>query len=99
MSMSYNLLENYSIGKLREYDIAHIEEHLIVSLTDIVISNGDFQWIENLNSDLAKKSLSFVILSENLSYEMLPEKVNLCPTIEEAIDLIEFEEIQRDLGL
>lgn len=99
MSMSYNLLENYSIGKLREYDIAHIEEHLIVSLTDIVISNDDIQWIENLNSDLAKKSLSFVILSENLSYEMLPEKVNLCPTIEEAIDLIEFEEIQRDLGL
>jgi hypothetical protein len=99
MSMSHKLLENYSIGKLREYDIAHIEEHLIVSLTDIVISNDDFQWIENLNSDLAKKSLSFVILSENLSYEMLPEKVNLCPTIEEAIDLIEFEEIQRDLGL
>jgi hypothetical protein len=99
MSMSYKLLENYCIGKLREYDIAHIEEHLIVSLTDIVISNDDFQWIENLNSDLAKKSLSFVILSENLSYEMLPEKVNLCPTIEEAIDLIEFEEIQRDLGL
>lgn len=99
MSMSYRLLENYSIGKLREYDIAHIEEHLIVSLTDIVITNDDFQWIENLNSDLAKKSLSFVILSENLSYEMLPEKVNLCPTIEEAIDLIEFEEIQRDLGL
>ena len=99
MSMSYKLLKNYSIGKLREYDIAHIEEHLIVSLTDIVISNDDFQWIENLNSDLAKKSLSFVILSENLSYEMLPEKVNLCPTIEEAIDLIEFEEIQRDLGL
>ena len=99
MSMSYKLLENYSIGKLREYDIAHIEEHLIVSLTDIVISNDDFQWIENLNSDLAKKSLSFVILSENLSYEMLPDKVNLCPTTEEAIDLIEFEEIQRDLGL
>ena len=70
-----------------------------MSLTDIVISNDDFQWIENLNSDLAKKSFSFVILSENLTYETLPEKVNLCPTIEEAIDLIEFEEIQRDLGL
>ena len=97
--MAYKLLENYSIDKLRGYDIDQLQEHLIVALSDSEINDKDFQWIERVASDLSDKSLSFVILSEKLTYEVLPETVNLCPTLEEAIDLIEFEEIQRDLGL
>ena len=97
--MAYNLLENYSIDKLRGYEIDQIQEHLIVALSDSEVSERDFQWIQNVASDLNDRSLSFVILSEQLTYEVLPETVNLCPTLEEAIDLIEFEEIQRDLGL
>jgi hypothetical protein len=97
--MAYKLLENYSIDKLRGYEIDQIQEHLIVALSDSEVNDRDFQWIENFASDLINRSLSFVILSEKLTYEILPESVNLCPTLEEAIDLIEFEEIQRDLGL
>ena len=97
--MAYKLLENYSIDKLRGYEIDQIQEHLIVALSDSEVNDRDFQWIENFASDLINRSLSFVILSKKLTYEILPETVNLCPTLEEAIDLIEFEEIQRDLGL
>lgn len=97
--MAYKLLENYSIDKLRGYDIDQLQEHLIIALSDSEVSDSDFQWIEKFASDLSNKSLSFVILSEKLTYEVLPETINLCPTLEEAIDLIEFEEIQRDLGL
>lgn len=97
--MAYKLLENYSIDRLRGYDIDQLQEHLIVALSDSEVNDKDFQWIEKVASDLSDKSLSFVILSEKLTYEVLPETVNLCPTLEEAIDLIEFEEIQRDLGL
>jgi hypothetical protein len=97
--MAYKLLENYSIDRLRGYDIDQLQEHLIVALSDSEVNDKDFQWIERVASDLSDKSLSFVILSEKLTYEVLPETVNLCPTLEEAIDLIEFEEIQRDLGL
>jgi len=97
--MAYKLLENYSIDRLRGYDIDQLQEHLIVALSDSEVNDKDFQWIERVASDLSDRSLSFVILSEKLTYEVLPETVNLCPTLEEAIDLIEFEEIQRDLGL
>lgn len=97
--MAYKLLENYSIDKLRGYDIDQLQEHLIVALSDSEVSDRDFQWIEKFASDLSDKSLSFVILSEKLTYEVLPETINLCPTLDEAIDLIEFEEIQRDLEL
>ena len=97
--MAYKLLENYSIHKLRGFEIDQLQEHLIVTLSDFEVSDRDFQWIEKIASDLSDRSLSFVILSEKLTYEVLPETVNLCPTLEEAIDFIEFEEIQRDLGL
>ena len=97
--MAYKLLENYSIDKLRGYDIDQLQEHLIVALSDSEVSDRDFQWIEKIASDLSDRSISFVILSEKLTYEVLPETINLCPTLEEALDLIEFEEIQRDLGL
>jgi hypothetical protein len=97
--MAYKLLENYSIDRLLGYEIDQLQEHLIVALSDFEVSDRDFQWIEKIASDLSDRSLSFVILSEKLTYDVLPETVNLCPTLEEAIDLIEFEEIQRDLGL
>ena len=97
--MAYKLLENYSIDRLLGYEIDQLQEHLIVALSDCEVSDRDFQCIEKIASDLSDRSLSFVILSEKLTYEVLPETVNLCPTLEEAIDLIEFEEIQRDLGL
>ena len=85
--MAYKLLENYSIDRLRGYDIDQLHEHLIVALSDSEVNDKDFQWIERVASDLSDKSLSFVILSEKLTYEVLPETVNLCPTLEEAIDL------------
>jgi hypothetical protein len=97
--MTYKLLENYSIDRLLGYEIDQLQEHLIVAVSDSEVSDRDFQCIEKIASDLSDRSLSFVILSEKLTYEVLPETVNLCPTLEEAIDLIEFEEIQRDLGL
>jgi hypothetical protein len=97
--MAYKLLENYSVDRLLGYEIDQLQEHLIVALSDSEVSDRDFQCIEKITSDLSDRSLSFVILSEKLTYEVLPETVNLCPTLEEAIDLIEFEEIQRDLGL
>lgn len=97
--MAYKLLENYSIDRLLGYEIDQLQEHLIVALSDSEVSDRGFQCIEKISSDLSDRLLSFVILSEKLTYEVLPETVNLCPTLEEAIDLIEFEEIQRDLGL
>lgn len=46
---------------------------------------------------LNKQKLSFVLVSTALTYENVQEGMALCPTIEEAHDLIELEAIQRDL--
>lgn len=45
----------------------------------------------------AKKS--FVLVTDKVSYEEVPDSISVVPTIQEAHDLIEMEEIERDLDL
>jgi len=53
--------------------------------------------------ELAKKhrknGKSFVMVSDKVSYDDVPEDINLVPTLQEARDIVEMEEIERDLGL
>jgi hypothetical protein len=44
---------------------------------------------------LAKKS--FVIVTDKISYDIAPVELSIVPTIKEAHDIIEMEEIERDL--
>lgn len=41
---------------------------------------------------------SFVLVSSHLTHDDLSEEIVLVPTLQEAIDLIEMDEMQRDLG-
>ncbi len=41
---------------------------------------------------------SFVIVSDTITYEDAPEELTLTPTLQEAYDIIEMEEIERDLN-
>jgi hypothetical protein len=55
-----------------------------------------------LFADLAKKykkaKKSFVIVAENIEYNEVPASLLVVPTVLEAHDMIEMEEIERDLG-
>ncbi len=42
---------------------------------------------------------SFVLVTDKLGYDEIPEEISVVPTLQEAKDLIEMEEIERDLGL
>jgi len=52
------------------------------------------QQIENY-----RRNKSIVILTDLFDYEQLPEFISVAPTEEEAMDVIDFEEIERDLLL
>lgn len=41
---------------------------------------------------------SFVLVNKGMSPERIPEELMVVPTLQEAHDVIELEEIQRDLG-
>ncbi|CAM3317505.1 ribonuclease Z [Zobellia roscoffensis] len=51
-------------------------------------------------SDLHKKSKkSFVLVTNKVSYDEVPDAIMVVPTIQEAQDVIEMEEIERDLEI
>ena len=43
--------------------------------------------------------MSFVIVVNDINIDELPEELNTAPTVQEALDIIEMENIERDLGI
>ena len=46
-----------------------------------------------------KAKRSFVLVTDKVSYDEVPDKICVVPTMQEAHDIIEMEEIERDLEL
>ena len=45
-----------------------------------------------------KNKHSFIIVTDKVGYDEVTEDLSIAPTLQEAHDLIEMEEIERDLG-
>ena len=52
----------------------------------------------SLSSTHKKSKKSFVIVAQNIEFNTIPESLTVVPTLLEAHDIIEMEEIERDLG-
>ncbi len=75
-------------------------KHVMIKILDEYISPEDLNLVlSKLQKPIEnfRKSKSLVILTNN--YESVPEYVPVAPTEAEAVDIIEFEEIERDLLL
>ena len=58
-----------------------------------------FKDLNNLFKKSKKNKKSFVIISSDFKSEYYNLNINVVPSLQEAIDIIEIEEIERDLGL
>ena len=76
------------------------EKHNIViklsSLEKITLQNIT-EFLRLSNKHRASKR-SFVVVSNTLNTNQTPEEIVVVPTLQEAFDIIEMEEIERDLG-
>ncbi len=102
---------NYSILNYDTGDIAGFATYLTKHHTDFekdnvivdVLNYGNLEAKELLMfleiSDLHRvNKRSFVIASNPLSVEKLPEDIIIAPTLREAEDIINMEELERELG-
>ncbi|MBD0778876.1 ribonuclease Z [Maribacter sp. ANRC-HE7] len=75
-------------------------DNIIINLFSFSkLSSGDileFLPISNRHRDTKK---SFVLVTDKVSFDEVPEELSVVPTIREAKDIIEMEEIERDLDL
>ncbi|MDP5106886.1 MAG: hypothetical protein NWQ31_12035 [Polaribacter sp.] len=73
------------------------KEHLVLLISDeINIKKEEFSLF--LKSFKKKKNTSFVIVSNNVNSDDVPENFNIVPTLTEAEDILEMEAIERELG-
>lgn len=76
---------------------SHAAQHLIYVLDSERLDPEQSALLLQVAQVMNNQKLSFVLVSSALTYEDVFEGVSLCPTLEEAHDLIELEAIQRDL--
>lgn len=86
-----NLREGYSKIK---------NDHIIINLFSFSELKADdlLEFLEFSNAHRKNKK-SLVIVTEKIPYDQVPEDICVVPSLQEARDIIEMEEIERDLGL
>lgn len=75
-------------------------DNLILNLFSFEeLSAGDVLEFLQISNSHRSKGKSFVIVTNKVAFDELPEEIIVTPTIQEAKDIIEMEEIERDLEL
>ncbi|WP_196891738.1 ribonuclease Z [Aureivirga marina] len=67
----------------------------LLSIKNIEVKN--IELFINIAEKHHENGTSFVVISKDLNIDELPDEVNVVPTLIEAIDVIDMEEMQRDL--
>ena len=83
---------------LQSYD-TYKHDHIIINLTSLkTISLVDILEFLQLSNTHRKADKSFVVVSSTVDLDQMPDEIVVVPTLQEAYDIIEMEEIERDLG-
>ncbi|MES2748390.1 MAG: ribonuclease Z [Bacteroidota bacterium] len=74
-------------------------QNVILDITpDKSATLNDIKLFSDLSKLHRKGKKSFVIVAENIDFNKVPVKLIVVPSLLEAHDIIEMEEIERDLG-
>ncbi|WP_299520821.1 ribonuclease Z [Winogradskyella sp.] len=73
--------------------------HLIVRLSSLekILLEDIIEFLRLSNNHRSAKK-SFVVVSDKVDLDEMPDEIVVVPTLQEAYDIIEMEEIERDLG-
>jgi len=74
-------------------------DNIIVNLTSLskISLNEIVEFLQISNKHRGSKK-SFIIVSNKINLDDIPDELVVAPTLQEASDIIEMEEIERDLG-
>lgn len=109
--MKINITETYTLLTIDENSIEEFyqnfetqyvkfeENHLIIDISSQKnVIEKNISLFLSYASMHKKNGMSFVLVCKNIDIDAFPEEFNIVPTIHEAEDVIEMENIQRDLG-
>ena len=74
-------------------------DNIIVALSSLsALRVQDILEFLQLSNSHRNKKHSFVIVTDKLRVDDIPDELVIVPTLQEAYDIIEMEEMERDLG-
>jgi hypothetical protein len=75
-------------------------DNIVLNLTSLkkLSVNDIVEFLQISNTHRSGKH-SFVIVNNTIDVDETPEEIIVVPTLQEAFDIIEMEEMERDLGL
>ncbi|WP_075342869.1 hypothetical protein [Tenacibaculum agarivorans] len=75
------------------------ENNIIIYLSSkLKVQNSDLSLFLKYVDFHQENGTTFVLISPNVDVDSFPEYFNIVPTLQEAEDVLEMENIQRDLG-
>ena len=93
-----NNLEAFVEKVTNEYH-AFQGQNLILDVShDKAISNADLEYFKELAKTHKKAKKSMIVVSDEVDFDKVPNYLNVVPSVLEAHDMIEMDEIERDLG-
>jgi hypothetical protein len=74
-------------------------DNIIINLTSLkpLVTEDVIEFLK-ISNQHRKAKHSFVIVTNKIKLEEIPDELVIVPTLQEANDIIEMEEIERDLG-
>ena len=90
---------NSFLEKVTHEHNSYKNQNLILDITsDKNVTIKDIKLFSGLSKTHNKGKKSFVIVTEGIDFNDVPAKLIVVPTLLEACDIIDMEEIERDLG-
>lgn len=74
------------------------KQNLIVDISHQPASLKDIRLFSDLSKRHRKAKHSFVVVASAIDFNAVPAQLMVVPSLQEAKDIIEMEEIERDLG-
>lgn len=74
-------------------------QHLIIDISEKINTNiKDLLLFLSISTKHKANGTSFVIISKGIEIDEIPDELSIVPTLTEALDILEMEAIERDLG-
>ncbi len=91
-------IQNF-LNKLTHEQGSFKNQNLILDVThDKNVALSDIKLFSELVNTHSSNKKSIVIVASDIDFNAVPAQITVVPSIQEAYDIIEMEEIERDLG-
>lgn len=91
---SFDLFFNKLSSSIEDYT----NQNIILDFSKIKNSEEQINSLEKFAEIQAESNKSFAIVLSNFDADAFEEELNVVPTLTEAIDIIDMDEMTRDLG-